>query len=159
MEMSELSMSLTCTNCSFDNPEDAKFCQNCGNPLMLPCPACNTLNNAGVKFCKNCGQPLQPIEGLEPRLQALKTSAPKDLKEKMNAARADLDGERKPVTILFADIVGSASIAEKLDPEEWKEIINGAHQRMSEAIYHYEGTIAQLLGDGPKRDFMVLALV
>jgi predicted ATPase/class 3 adenylate cyclase len=58
------------------------------------------------------------------------------------------EGERKPVTILFADIVGSTAIAEKLDPEEWKEVVSGAHRRVAEAVYRYEGTIAQLLGDG-----------
>lgn len=66
----------------------------------------------------------------------------------MRLASANIEGERKPVTILFTDIVGSTSIAEKLDPEEWREIVSGAHQRVSEAVYRYEGTIAQLLGDG-----------
>ncbi len=56
--------------------------------------------------------------------------------------------ERRPVTILFTDIVGSTTLVEKLDPEEWKEIVNGAHQRVSEAVTRYEGTVAQLLGDG-----------
>lgn len=143
-------MSLTCSNCSFENPDDAKFCQNCGNPLLLPCLECNTLNSAGVKYCKNCGHTLtQPVpSNQEPRLQALKDTAPHLLQEKLRAAKDQIDGERKPVTILFADIVGSTSLAEGLDPEEWKEIVNGTHQRMSEAIYRYEGTIAQLLGDG-----------
>ncbi|HSR34589.1 MAG TPA: ABC transporter substrate-binding protein, partial [Anaerolineae bacterium] len=58
------------------------------------------------------------------------------------------EGERKPVTILFTDIVGSTSLAEKLDPEEWKEIVSEVHRRVGEAVYRYEGTIAQLLGDG-----------
>ncbi len=66
----------------------------------------------------------------------------------MLAARSQLDGERRPVTILFTDIVGSTSIASTLDPEDWREIVAGAHQRVSDAIYRYEGTIAQLLGDG-----------
>jgi ABC-type oligopeptide transport system substrate-binding subunit/class 3 adenylate cyclase len=141
---------ISCNNCAFENPEDAKFCQNCGNPLMLPCPECNTLNSAGVKFCKNCGHALTETTPAdqEPRLQALKQAAPKVLQEKIRTAKSEIDGERKPVTILFADIVGSTAMAEQLDPEEWKEIVNGAHQRMSEAIYRYEGTIAQLLGDG-----------
>ena len=66
----------------------------------------------------------------------------------MLAARSQLDGERRPVTILFTDIVGSTSIASTLDPEDWREIVAGAHQRVSDAIYRYEGTITQLLGDG-----------
>ncbi|NIM93555.1 MAG: AAA family ATPase [Anaerolineales bacterium] len=66
----------------------------------------------------------------------------------MREAGAEIEGERKPVTILFTDIVGSTVIAEKLDPEEWREVVQGAHRRVSDAIYRYEGTIAQLLGDG-----------
>ncbi|HEX9075157.1 MAG TPA: adenylate/guanylate cyclase domain-containing protein, partial [Anaerolineae bacterium] len=63
-------------------------------------------------------------------------------------ARKQMEGERKLVTVLFTDIVGSTALAEKLDPEEWGEIVSGAHQLVSQAVYHYEGTIAQLLGDG-----------
>ncbi|MFN2120607.1 MAG: ABC transporter substrate-binding protein, partial [Anaerolineales bacterium] len=81
-------------------------------------------------------------------LETLRQTAPQALREKVRAASAGIEGQRKPVTILFTDIVGSTSLAEQLDPEEWKEIISGAHQRVSEAVYRYEGTIAQLLGDG-----------
>ncbi len=82
------------------------------------------------------------------RLTALQQAAPSGLKEKIRSASRQVEGERKPVTILFTDIVGSTSMAEKLDPEEWREIILAAHQRVSQAVYRYEGTIAQLLGDG-----------
>jgi ABC-type oligopeptide transport system substrate-binding subunit/class 3 adenylate cyclase len=58
------------------------------------------------------------------------------------------EGERKRVTILFTDIAGSTAIAERLDPEEWREVVSGAHRRVSDAVTHYEGTVAQLLGDG-----------
>src|SRR5512139_3481369 len=66
----------------------------------------------------------------------------------MDVSRPTGDGERKPVTILFTDIVGSTAISERLDPEEWREVVSGAHRRVSEAVSRYEGTIAQLLGDG-----------
>ncbi|MES0344096.1 MAG: ABC transporter substrate-binding protein [Anaerolineales bacterium] len=82
------------------------------------------------------------------KLQDLRDSTPMGLQEKLRLAQSEIEGQRKPVTILFADIVGSTSIAEKLDPEEWKEVVQGAHHRVSEAIHRYEGTIAQLLGDG-----------
>jgi len=78
----------------------------------------------------------------------LQQAAPSNLKEKIRNSSAQVEGERKPVTILFTDIVGSTSLAEKLDPEEWKEIVSAAHQHVSQAVYKYEGTIAQLLGDG-----------
>ncbi len=88
------------------------------------------------------------MKGERGRLQALWESAPRDLAERMRSASARAEGERKPVTILFADIVGSTSIAEGLDPEEWKEVVGGVHRRVGEAVYRYEGTVAQLLGDG-----------
>ncbi|MGB2897003.1 MAG: adenylate/guanylate cyclase domain-containing protein, partial [Anaerolineales bacterium] len=84
----------------------------------------------------------------ESRLRSLQETAPDALRKKIKAARTDIEGERKPVTIVFTDIVGSTTIAETLDPELWKEIVAGAHKRVGEAVYRYEGTIAQLLGDG-----------
>jgi ABC-type oligopeptide transport system substrate-binding subunit/class 3 adenylate cyclase len=89
-----------------------------------------------------------PSAGEQERLAALQQAAPSELKAKLLGSSAKVEGERKPVTILFTDIVGSTSLAERLDPEEWKEIVSGAHQRVSRAVYKYEGTIAQLLGDG-----------
>ena len=136
---------MKCHHCSYENPSDARFCQNCGQPLERACPNCGTFNKANARFCKQCGAPLA---GSSDRLDALRQFAPQALQDKIRLASANIEGERKPVTILFTDIVGSTSYAEKLDPEEWKEIVSGAHQRVSEAVYRYEGTIAQLLGDG-----------
>lgn len=136
---------MKCPNCSHDNPSDASFCQNCGQPLNQGCPSCGMLNVPDAKFCKKCGASLAETSD---RLGALQQSAPQALRDKMQAASANIEGERKPVTILFTDIVGSTALAEKLDPEEWKEIVSEAHQRVGEAVYRYEGTIAQLLGDG-----------
>jgi class 3 adenylate cyclase/tetratricopeptide (TPR) repeat protein/type II secretory pathway predicted ATPase ExeA len=148
--MNEPFPSLTCPHCSRVNLEDAKFCQNCGQPLARTCKECGTANEAEAKFCRTCGKSLEltPQSSTEARLTELRQLAPERLQEKMRASSTQVEGERKPVTILFTDIVGSTSIAEKLDPEEWKEIVLGAHRRVGEAIYRYEGTIAQLLGDG-----------
>jgi class 3 adenylate cyclase/tetratricopeptide (TPR) repeat protein/ribosomal protein L40E len=148
--MSESINFLLCRICSFKNAADAKFCENCGAPLVWVCSSCGTENTPRAKFCKNCGARIEALsvsEGQD-RLQVLQQIAPRGLQDKMREARDLIEGERKPVTILFADIVGSTAIAEKLDPEEWKEIVSGAHRRISEAVYRYEGTIAQLLGDG-----------
>jgi len=134
-----------CPNCSQDNPTYARFCQNCGQPLEPGCPNCGTRNAPDARFCKECGASLAVSAD---RLGALRQAAPQALQDKIHAASANIEGERKPVTILFTDIVGSTSLAEKLDPEEWKEIVSEAHQRVGEAVYRYEGTIAQLLGDG-----------
>ena len=143
-------MTLICNDCSHENPADAGFCQNCGQPLMRDCPNCGTSNALEAKFCLQCGTRLDVIADpeRESKLKTLQETAPKALREKMKSARAEIEGERKPVTILFTDIVGSTAIAEKLDPEVWKEIVTGAHKRVGESVYRYEGTIAQLLGDG-----------
>jgi len=142
--------SLTCSICSHENLEDAEFCQNCGQPLTRICTNCNTPNAAVAKFCRSCGEALVMVASTsdDAQLRALQGAAPNGLQERIRVSSAQIEGERKPVTILFTDIVGSTSIAEKLDPEEWREIVSGAHRRVGEAIYRYEGTIAQLLGDG-----------
>lgn len=99
-----------------------------------------------AKFCASCGQPLAETgasdEATHSRLTA---AAPAPLVEKMRAAK--LTGERKPVTALFADVVGSTALAEQMDPEDWTAVINEAFDLMSKAVFHYEGTIAQLQGD------------
>jgi class 3 adenylate cyclase len=82
------------------------------------------------------------------QLDMLRRATPQPLAQKILAQRDRLEGERKLVTALFTDIVGSTTLAEAMDPEDWREVVSGAHARVSEAIYRYEGTIAQLLGDG-----------
>lgn len=146
---------MRCVACGFENDEDAEFCESCGADLARACANCGTALKPGSKFCKKCGtrvgSPASETEGTlrgaDP-LAVLRQATPPILKEKILATRKEIQGERKPVTILFTDIVGSTTLAEKLDPEEWKEIVNGAHRRVSAAVYRYEGTIAQLLGDG-----------
>jgi class 3 adenylate cyclase len=93
----------------------------------------------------SCGQSLDADAGAGARQARLSATAPAPLVEKMRAAK--LTGERKPVTALFADIVGSTTLAESMDPEDWTQIVNEAFDLMSKAVFHYEGTIAQLQGD------------
>ncbi|TET97525.1 MAG: hypothetical protein E3J30_08630, partial [Anaerolineales bacterium] len=139
-----------CQQCGKKNDSDAVFCVQCSQPLLKSCPSCSTQNPGDARFCKKCRTELgdTSIAAQANKLQDLRDSAPKGLQEKLRLAKTEIEGQRKPVTIFFADIVGSTSIAEKLDPEEWKEVVQGAHHRVSEAIHRYEGTIAQLLGDG-----------
>jgi ABC-type oligopeptide transport system substrate-binding subunit/class 3 adenylate cyclase len=142
---------MKCVNCSYENDADAEFCENCGNTLRSVCASCGNPLKPGAKFCKKCGTAVSaqpPSTAEKDRLKRLQQAAPSNLKDKIRVSSAQIEGERKPVTILFTDIVGSTALAEKLDPEEWKEVVSGAHQRVSQAVYRYEGTIAQLLGDG-----------
>lgn len=151
---------MKCTNCSFENPEGARFCENCGQPLARACPNCGQTVSATARFCSNCGFNLAAATTTAPAtarpaqvtrsepLAALRRAAPQNVVNKILASRERIEGERKLVTALFTDIVGSTALAEQMDPEDWREIVSGAHQRVSEAVYRYEGTIAQLLGDG-----------
>jgi class 3 adenylate cyclase len=97
----------------------------------------------------SCGQSLgaDPAadSAADERQARISAAAPAPLVEKMRSAK--LTGERKPVTALFADVVGSTTLAESMDPEDWTQIINEAFDLMSTAVFHYEGTIAQLQGD------------
>jgi class 3 adenylate cyclase len=110
------------------------------------CPRCEAPVAPDAKFCSNCGQALNPApEDVAATHARLTAAAPAPLIEKMRAAK--ITGERKPVTALFVDVVGSTTLAEQMDPEDWTGMMNAAFDQMSKAVFHYEGTIAQLQGD------------
>jgi class 3 adenylate cyclase len=138
---------MKCPNCQTENPPNAKFCFNCGAPLGQRCANCQTELPSGARFCPNCGQPVGASSAADDqRLAKLKSATPADLAAKMRAAH--LAGERKVVTSLFLDVVGSTALAENMDPEDWTLIMNRAFELLSPIIEHsYEGTIARLLGD------------
>jgi ABC-type oligopeptide transport system substrate-binding subunit/class 3 adenylate cyclase len=143
---------MKCLNCEHINPPEARYCQRCGHQMQRACSRCATPNEPDAVYCKHCGAPL----GEPPQTPVQYT--PTTLQEKaglLTSRQADgrqeggrQEGERKHVTILFTDIVGSTALAEKLDPEEWREVVSGAHNVVGEVVNRYEGTIAQLLGDG-----------
>jgi class 3 adenylate cyclase/ribosomal protein L40E len=138
-----------CISCTSDNSSNAKYCQNCGQPLTHLCNHCGSSNLPDAKFCNQCGAKIAiALPSHEEQFASLQQSVPNLLQQKIRAAKQRLEGERKPIAILFTDIVGSTALAEALDPEEWREIVSGAHRLVSDSVYKYEGTIAQLLGDG-----------
>lgn len=132
------------------------FCENCGQALARACPNCGELVSGSAKFCKHCGHNLTEVQEFEGNAQgarsqsldALRRATPREMAKRITAEKDQLKGERKLVTAVFADIVGSTSLAESMDPEEWRGIVSSSHERVSRAIYEFEGTIAQLLGDG-----------
>jgi class 3 adenylate cyclase/tetratricopeptide (TPR) repeat protein len=142
---------MRCPQCHYDAPTDAAFCPKCGSKLTLLCAQCQTANAPDHRFCKQCGQPLVAAAA---RFPAGATSAspqsytPRYLAEKILTSRGAMEGERKEVTVLFCDIVGSSSLAERLDPEAMHQIMDRALRLMAEAIHRYEGTVNQFLGDG-----------
>jgi class 3 adenylate cyclase len=111
----------------------------------LSCPRCEAPVPADARFCMSCGQSLDTDSSTGARQARLAAAAPAPLVDKMRSAK--LTGERKPVTAVFADIVGSTTLAESMDPEDWTQIVNEAFDLMSQAVFRYEGTIAQLQGD------------
>ncbi len=138
---------MNCPVCGHENPPQSRFCAQCGNALVVTCPTCAAASSAGAGFCNNCGTKLtQPVVSEDDSLERL---IPPETLSKLQSARAGraMAGERRTVTMLFADIKGSTSAAEGLDPEEWADLVNAAFERLIEPIYRYEGTLARLLGD------------
>ena len=123
---------MNCPNCQTPNPAEAKFCMSCGTSLAATCPNCQTELPPEAQFCFKCGQSLaeadveRPTETAQDRIQQY---VPAELLAKLESARASggMQGERRVVTMLFCDVQGSTAAAGSLDPEEWAEIMNGAH--------------------------------
>jgi class 3 adenylate cyclase len=139
---------MNCPNCQNVNPAGARFCLNCGAALLQRCSNCGTALPSGALFCMNCGQAIgvgTPDD--DTRLSRLAAAAPAALAAKVRAA-AHFTAERRVATILFADVVGSTALAVQVGAETWMGIMNRAFDRITPAIYQYEGTIARLFGDG-----------
>jgi len=119
---------MKCPKCQFENPEQARFCNECGNKLELACPECGKVNPLGSKFCNECGQRLEEVVEAE-------------------KASPELEGERKHVTVLFSDMSGYTAMSERLDPEEVKEITSRIFGEISKAIGKYEGFVEKFVGD------------
>ena len=135
-----------CPRCQTENPPAARFCLNCGTPLSRRCSNCQSELAVDARFCMFCGQPVRTITADdEARHTRLAAAAPVRLAEKARATA--LTGERRVVTVLFADVVGSTNLAQKVDVATWTATMNGAFDRITPVIYRYEGTIARLLGD------------
>ena len=139
---------MQCPQCQQDNPPQAKFCLECGTRLGLTCAQCGTELPAGAKFCLACGQPVGTRPVMPSRFATPETYTPKHLAEKILTARSDLAGERKQVTVLFADIKGSLELIADRDPEEARHILDPVLEHLMAAVHRYEGTVNQVMGDG-----------
>jgi class 3 adenylate cyclase/tetratricopeptide (TPR) repeat protein len=143
-----------CPSCGFENPVGMNFCGRCGIKLSLRCLHCDFENPPGFAFCGKCGASLaEPAPaahspsptGTTPRLQ---TSTPAHLAEKILQSRASLEGERKQVTVFFADLKGSMELLADRDPEDARAILDPVLEHMMAAVHRYEGTVNQVMGDG-----------
>ncbi len=139
---------MACSACGHATESGARFCAQCGSPVVRACPVCKHPVEPDARFCSNCGAAL--ADGPRPADErGLSRYVPETLLRKIRTARdgGAMRGERRTVTMLFADIQGSTAAAERLDPEEWAEIVNGAFEHLIAPVYRYEGTLARLQGD------------
>ncbi|NTV57956.1 MAG: AAA family ATPase, partial [Deltaproteobacteria bacterium] len=140
---------MKCPNCRTENREGMNFCEHCGAKLERQCPNCKAKIPIGSKFCGECGHDLIALkQGPSIDYDQPQSYTPKFLAEKILTTRDSIEGERKLVTVLFADVADFTALSEKLDPEEVHGIMDGCFSILMEEIHKYEGTINQFTGDG-----------
>src|SRR5215472_17446207 len=137
---------MDCFRCGHDNTPRANFCQHCGARLRLACRTCGSELRPTAKFCPDCGAAV--TDGQHFPSVAPERYTPRHLAEKTITAKAQLEGERKEVTILFADLKGSTELLADRDPEEARQILDPVLELMMDAVHRYEGTVNQVMGDG-----------
>ncbi len=147
---------MKCLKCHTENPETKKFCTECGAKLSLICPHCKAEVLPTEKFCGECGHPLsvppkttpKPLPSIDEKIAKIQHYLPKDLADKILLQRERIEGERKQVTVLFTDMVGSTSMSEKLDPEESFGLMEQVYEILIRTVNEYGGTVNELTGDG-----------
>jgi class 3 adenylate cyclase len=139
-----------CPRCQHENEAGAKFCEECAAPLARGCTKCGRPLSPTAKFCPECAHPTRPSAAPVPaqRFGSPDSYTPKHLAERILTSKAALEGERKQVTVLFADLKGSMELLADRDPEEARKLLDPVLERMMEAVHHYEGTVNQVMGDG-----------
>src|SRR5947208_10389600 len=137
---------MICPRCQAQNRDGVRFCEHCGASFAETCPKCAAVVAPGAAFCGGCGVALNvaPAE----RFSSPGSYTPPHLVEKILTSRAALEGERKQVTVLFADLKGSMELLADRDPEDARHLLDAVLERMLEAVHRYEGTVNQVMGDG-----------
>ena len=125
---------MRCLSCLAENAAARRFCAECGTPLPLPCPGCGFDNEPTARFCGGCGKPLATLV------------APKQ-PSGSDAPRSD-GAERRQLTVMFCDLVGSTALASRLDPEDLREVLGAYHECIAKAIARFDGFVARYMGDG-----------
>jgi class 3 adenylate cyclase len=138
---------MRCPRCGHENADRTKFCGECGTALAGRCSACGAANPPTNKFCGECGSSLTDTAKSQ-KFGSPETYTPKHLVEKILTSKTALEGERKQVTVLFADLKGSMELLADRDPEEARKLLDPVLERMMEAVHPYEGTVNQVMGDG-----------
>jgi class 3 adenylate cyclase/tetratricopeptide (TPR) repeat protein len=136
---------MNCPRCEAANTAGARFCEDCGARLESTCTACGAPVRQGKNFCRSCGQ---PVSASGARFGPPESYTPRYLAERILTSRGSLEGERKQVTVLFADMKGSMELVAELDPEAARKLLDPVLEHMMEAVHRYEGTVNQVMGDG-----------
>ena len=139
---------MKCPACHHDSDADAQFCEECGRKLAPACNHCGAELKPSAKFCPKCGAPTATVPPLQPAARRVADYTPKHLADKILQSKSALEGERKQVTVLFADVKGSMELAEQLDPEQWHHILDRFFQILTDGVHRFEGTVNQYTGDG-----------
>jgi class 3 adenylate cyclase/tetratricopeptide (TPR) repeat protein len=146
---SEDRLAMKCPRCEHENEAGAKFCEECAAPLARTCTNCGRPLSPQAKFCPECAHPTAAAyAATTPRFTSPEGYTPKHLAEKILTSKAVLEGERKRVTVLFADLKGSMELLADRDPEEARKLLDPVLERMMDAVHRYEGTVNQVMGDG-----------
>jgi len=124
---------MRCPSCMAENAPTRRFCAQCGVALPVPCPACGFENETAAKFCGGCGSPIGQIATSPP------ATAPPPHRT---------DAERRQVTVMFCDLVGSTALSARIDPEEMHDLVEHYYGAIADTMARFDGFIARYLGDG-----------
>ena len=139
---------MKCPRCEQDNPRESNFCAGCGARLAPTCASCGADLQGDSRFCSQCGQGVGLAPAAVSRFSSPESYTPRHLVERILTSRSALEGERKQVTVLFADLKGSMEMFADRDPEEGRRLLDPVLELMMEAVHRFEGTVNQVMGDG-----------
>jgi class 3 adenylate cyclase len=141
---------MLCLQCRAENSAGRRFCAGCGVSLAPRCQACGFANEPDAKFCGGCGEAvaLPPVRSARAAAASGPRQPPPYLTVKILQGRETLEGERKQVTVLFADLRNSMELVAGRDPEEARALLDPVLERMIDAVHRFEGTVNQVMGDG-----------
>ena len=131
---------MECPSCHSEMPDDSRFCEACGAALPVRCASCGRPNRPDAKFCAECGEKLSAATPETTAKPVMAPAAP--------AFQAAGSAERRHLTVMFVDLVGSTALSARLDPEDMREMIGAYHRCCTEQITKAGGFVAKYMGDG-----------